>query len=204
MPEGSDREQDAGHALRERALELHRILTEAHVYRSPPSDDDFLRRVERVISDEAANVQAGRVDRNLALLAIPVSVLCALGDLAPTMSWDYEFGYEALFELLEALFCKSGRAFAWGRAAGAREQYEYTLDGRPFVLQAADDTEVHPRDYQKILKDLQDALRPNGLMLYDPETGDQSGLLVLIPQAAEARLRSVLVAANDPRAAEFY
>jgi hypothetical protein len=207
--------KDVGHGLRERALELHRILRDGRVYRSPLSTEDFLARVERVVSEEAANVEAGRVDPSLALLAMPVSLLSALGEHVPTMSWDYEFGYEAFFESLGTLLGASGRQFAWGRpqAAGrgsaprpasAREPYEYTLDGQTFRLRPADDAEVHPQDYARILKDLQDALRPNGLMLYDPVTGDQSGVLVLIPRAAEASLRTVLVAANDPRAAEFY
>lgn len=201
---GGDAAYERG--LRERALAFHRVLADHGVYSATPSEQDFLARIEPTIRETATLVASGRWNADLELLSLPVSLLPKIEDCVPTISWDYEFGLESLFEDLGPMFQKAGSTFTWKRVEGKgdRDRYECALDGRAISLEPADPVEIDFGDFDRIVKDIESALAPKAKKLYQAVTGDQSGRLLVIPTKSEAALREILVCGEDPRAEEFY
>jgi hypothetical protein len=195
-----------GRALRERALAFHRVLADHGVYSAAVSEQEFLARVGPAIDETATSVANGKQSADLELLGLPVTLLFKIEDWVPTVSWDYEFGLDSLFEDLGPMFEKSGSTFTWKRVKGPgdRDRYEYTLDGRALAIEPSDPVEIDFGDFVSIVKDVETALAPRARKLYQPVTGDQSGRLLVIPTKSEEALREILISGDDPRAEEFY
>jgi hypothetical protein len=192
--------------LRERALAFHRVLADHSVYSAPVSEQDFMTRVGPTIDETTRLVANGQWNADLELLSLPVSLLDKIGDWVPTISWDYEFGLEGLFEDLGPLFEKAGSSFTWKRVDGAGDggRYEYTLDGRALAIEPADPVEIDFRDFAGMVKEIESVLALKAKKLYQAVTGDQSGRLLVIPAKSETALREILISGDDPRAEEFY
>jgi hypothetical protein len=176
---------DPGQALRQHGLELHRVMSDNGVYRRSVSDESFLAYVDATLGEAAGSVGDSKESHELALLSLPIALLHDLHEVVHMMTWDYEFGLDSLFESLAGLFDGS------------------PLAGQRFSLHALDSVEVAPGDYTKIVSNLERVLAPD-FKLYEPATGDQSGMMLLIPSRAEAPLRELLIAADDPRAEALY
>jgi hypothetical protein len=58
--------------------------------------------------------------------------------------------------------------------------------------------------YEKIMGPLNDTLTEQGEVLYDAVTGDQTGLLILMPSTSPRIIKDFFIEVHDPRAELFY
>ena len=191
-------------ALQQRALSFHRALEEGELYSAKISEAEFLERVDDPLSRRAKNVVQGIEELPLTLLSLPVGLVYSLLDLLPAITWDYEFGYEDLLGELKTLFDKASQRFSWEYDL-ERSILDYALNNHSWSM--TDLTlhdEVDPLNYLEIRDNLSRPLRMLGLTLYDATTGDQTGMLILMPVEAVGMLKDHLISIEDPRAEWFY
>ncbi len=191
--------------LYQRAISFHSILQETEVYHKPVSKDDFVQRTAAVIDRRIQNVINGVEELELTILSLPVGLLYQLSDVVPVVTWDYEFGYNHLFEQLETLFVVSPHIFEWQYNVQER-QIQFSIDDVTWNLNdinASD--EVNFEDtYGILIGSLSEYLHSRGHCIFEPTTGDQAGTIMLIPVQSVDRLREYLISTDDPRSRWFY
>ncbi len=179
--------------LKQQALRFHRALVQAHIYPKEISEHEFLQRVEDEVSKRARNVVQGIEDLDLVKVDLPISLLYCLKDIVPVASWDYEFGYEALFQEFERLFVNTRHRFAWSYDE-ASSILRYALDNQIWVLEGLSPLEeVDWEVYERIRHNMTQHLLRYGETLYDEiGTGDQTIMVVLAPREAVSVLAEYL------------
>lgn len=190
--------------LRNHALMFHHALLEGGVYISPLGEKEFLSRIDEEISLCAKNIEKNIEDLELALLGLPVELIMAVDDVVPCANWDYESGYKGFFEDLDELFSKINWKVDWEHEP-ATSTLKLTLNNQTWSIENVKHiAEVDGEVYSQIMDHLNSALNKHGKELYEAVTGDQTGLLVLIPTSAREMLADYLISGNDPRAMSFY
>lgn len=190
--------------LRNHALRFHHALLEGGVYISPLGEKEFLSRIDEEISLCAKNIEKNIEDLELALLGLPVDLIMAVDDVVPCANWDYESGYKGFFEDLDDLFSKINWKVDWEHEP-ATSTLKFTLNNQTWSIENVKHiAEVDGDVYAQIMEHLNSALSNHEKELYEAVTGDQTGLLVLIPIRARELLADYLISGSDPRATSFY
>lgn len=191
-------------ALRAHALKFHKALVKGKIYTTNLKKEEFFDRICAELSGTARYIVEHNGDLELHKLNLPVSLRNELEDVLAYANWDYEACYDGFFDDLTRLFSRSAHAFKWEYDPGS-SQLIYALDGHSWTidnlrLRAEVDFEV----YEKIMSPLNDALKEHGQVLYDAVTGDQTGLLILMPSASPGIIKDFFIEVHDPRAEIFY
>ncbi len=190
--------------LTEHALNFHNALVAGEVYISPLTREEFLNQTQQHLSRTARNIARGSGNFELAHFSLPYFLIFDLKDWLPVTGWDYEFGYEAFLQDLEKLFEKIGRPFSWSYNPTLKLlQYELS-DIKWGTLIEKWEYYIDPRIYLEIEGNLTDGLEDQDLTLYDITTGDQTGMLAVIPIAAIPLIQDYWISVQDPRSNWFY
>jgi hypothetical protein len=86
--------------LSERALNLHRVLSDRKVYLRDISETEFFQRVNDLIETDAESISTGQGAPWLTLLMFPAYLLLYLKEVVYFQSWDTEDGIDGYFESL--------------------------------------------------------------------------------------------------------
>jgi hypothetical protein len=190
--------------LKQHALNFHHVLKQGRVYSAEITETEFLARVDDRLSGRAKNVVQGIEGFELTRLSLPVGLIYSLFEVVPVATWDYEFSYARFFQDLEKLFSRTRYSFSWAYDARQSELH-YSLDDQTWSIENLALTEdLDPIVYLEIHQKLSDYLSGRGQLLYDATTGDQTGMLILVPAGAATMLADYLIAVDDPRSEWFY
>jgi hypothetical protein len=191
-------------SLRQQAVKFHQALIDGKVYVKNIDKQEFLFRIDKLVDDNAERIVENVEGLELSTLALPVNLLYVLEDVLPFAIWDYEFGYDGFFDDLNKLFSKTSHIVEWGYDSEA-SQLKYSLDNQTWTINNLEHTaEVDPEIYSEILDNINNYLQKQDEILYAAVTGDQTGLLILVPSNSLENLKDFLISNDDPRASMFY
>ncbi len=111
--------------------------------------------------------------------------------------FDYEDGYDALFETLSELFQKATIPFSWERANDSL--YRYRVDGSKYELglSSKDEDEVEGDALLEIEVNINKALKKRGLYIIHTHTGDQTADYVLAKTDSTDKLKEIFPNSED-------
>ncbi|OGE35274.1 hypothetical protein A3H85_03500 [Candidatus Daviesbacteria bacterium RIFCSPLOWO2_02_FULL_40_8] len=115
-------------------------------------------------------------------------------------AFDYEYGFDDLFETLTSLFKKANVPFSWKNIKD--DSYEYEVDGMKHVLNLSgsdeeDGLEVGSDAFVEIESNINKALEKRKLYLVHTHTGDQTADYVLVKRDLVSKLRDIFPLADD-------
>jgi hypothetical protein len=190
--------------LRNHALKFHQALVDGKICIKQIDPEDFLTRIADDLSLTTKYVMQKNDELEFYKLSMPVIFLYNLQDILAFSNWDYEFCYDGFFNDLNQLFSQTKHKSEWAYDAKLL-QLKYSLDEQVLIFEnLALNDEVDPIVYDNILRLVNETLKEQGEILYEATTGDQTGLLVLMPVNAQNLIKDYLISVSDPRAQLFY
>lgn len=120
--------------------------------------------------------------------------------LVYTGGFDYEYGYDDLFETLDRLFKKANIPFSWESIND--DSYDYAVDDTKYNLDFTssneeDNLEVGSDAFVEVESNINRALEKRQLYLVHTHTGDQTADYVLIKREFVNILREIFPEADD-------
>jgi hypothetical protein len=191
--------------LQQHVLGFHQVLAGAGVYQTPIGKAGFVSRTSNKVSNWAQRMAKGDCGLIGGVLLLPGSLLFNLSDVVRTLRWDFEFGYRPLLENLRELLERASLSFDW-EFDPQQATLSFSISSQTWVITDLDiDDHVEPEQYNCIHQALSDYLKQHELCLYDEAlTGDQTGLIVLMPLKAVNEISRYLISESDPKVKLLY
>lgn len=177
---------------------VYNVVSKVNLWSSKLSYSDYLKSIEKyskrfsTLPSEEDLTNPASFTRGI-FVAIDKNILYGGG-------FDYEYGYEALFETLENLFKKAKISFSWKMENDSL--YTYEVDGSKYKLnlsenEEADIYEVDPDAFVELESNINKALQKQNLCLVHTYTGDQTIDYVLVSKENFQKLKEILPNAED-------
>jgi len=143
----------------------------------------------------AANIIEDIETMETVLRTLSIGLLYNLSDTVLMVTWDSELGGIHFFKKLSSLFQQTPFELEW-RYDEEHGNLVFSIDSVTWSVQCEDlnsvDLYINPITYSKIDPIVFDYLEQQGWKLYRPFTGDQTGIILMVPISAISELRKYL------------
>lgn len=191
-------------ALFDRRLQrLHRALEESKAYVKPVSQQRFMEKADREAAEHLKRWMKAKEALDSLLVSAPIDALASLKRWLAYFHFDYEFGYKSFFQRLNGALEKFSIDLQW-EYNESHTQYEIRLGDACWSIEApSESTDVGEALYAQ-LSDITAWLADHGLVWKDIVSGDQTGIILLLPAGYSVELDELLPGLEDPRTSLFY
>jgi len=187
----------------QRLQRLHRALEESKAYVKPVSSQKFMEKADREAANHLERWLKTKEALDSLLISAPIGALASLKRWLAYFNYDYEFGYKKFFQRLSGALEKFSIDLQW-EYDELHAQYEVRLGDASWSIEARSESADVGEALYVQLSDITAWLVEQGLVWKDIVSGDQTGIILLLPVGYSVELDELLPGYEDPRTSLFY